>query len=103
MHKTKFFGARIEEEIYDLINKIAEEENLDKTSAIKILIKEGWKGLRLKKALNQYEKGLISVDKAADLAGFTVNEIMKIIASYGIKSEETIEEYRKGVQKLLRK
>lgn len=100
MHKSKFLGARLEKEVYDLVNKVAQEENLDKTSSIKILIQEGWKGLRLKKALNQYEKGLISVDKAAELSGITVNEMMKIIASHGIKSEETLEEYRKGVKLL---
>ncbi len=98
MHKTKFLGARLEKEIYDIINKAAQEENLDRTSTIKILIQEGWRGLRLKKALNQYEKGLISADKAAKISGISVSEMMTAIASQGIKSEETLEEYRKGVK-----
>ena len=98
MHKTKFLGARMEKEVYDIINKVAQEENLDKTSTIKILIQEGWKGLRLKKALNQYEKGLISVDNAAKLCGVTISEMMALTASHGIKSEETLEEYRKGIK-----
>lgn len=100
MHKTKFLGARMEKEVYDIIDIVAEEENLDKTSTLKILIKEGWRGLRLKKAIAQYENGLISVDKASELCGVTVNEMMQIISSHGIKSEETLEEYRKGVQLL---
>ena len=66
MHKTKFLGARMENE----------------------------------KALNQYERGLISVDKAAKLVGITVSEMMKAIALHGIKSEETLEEYRRGVKLL---
>lgn len=98
MHKTKFLGARLEKEVYDIVNKVAQEEKLDRTSTIKILIQEGWQGLRLKKALNQYEKGLISVDKAAKIAGITISEMMKVIASHGIKSDETLEEYRKGVR-----
>ena len=65
---------------------------------VKILIHEGWKGLRLKKALNQYEKGMISADKAAKLCSLTVHEMMKEIALHDIKSEETIEEYKKGVK-----
>ena len=101
MRKTKFLGARLEKDVYDIINKVAQEENLDKTSTVKILIYEGWRGLRLKKALDQYEKGLVSVDKSAELLGITVNEMMKIIASHGIKSEETLEEYRKGVKILV--
>ena len=100
MYKTKFLGVRMEKEVYDIIDKVTQEENLDKTSAIKILIREGWKELRLKKALNKYEQGLISVDKSAKLAGLTINEMMKEIASHGIKSEETLEEYRNGLRVL---
>ena len=102
MYKTKFLGARIEKEVYDMIDEVAKEENLDKTSTLKILVKEGWKGLKLKKVLNQYEKGLISVDKAAKIAGITINEMMKEISLHGIKSEETIEEYKKGVKILIK-
>lgn len=98
MYKTRFLGVRMEKEVYEIIDKVTQEEKLDKTSAIKILIQEGWKCLRLKKALNKYEQGLLSVDKAAKLAGLTVNEMLKEIASHGIKSEETLEEYRKGVE-----
>ena len=90
----------MEKNIYNIIDKVTQEENLDKTSAIKVLIKEGWKELRLKKALNKYEQGLISADKAAKIAGLTINEMMKEIAYHGIKSEETLEEYRKGVKLL---
>ncbi|MEK6828175.1 MAG: UPF0175 family protein [Nanoarchaeota archaeon] len=100
MHKTKFLGVRMEKNIYNIIDKVTQEENLDKTSAIKVLIKEGWKELRLKKALNKYGQGLISADKAAKIAGLTINEMMKEIAYHGIKSEETLEEYRKGVKLL---
>ena len=38
------------------------------------------------------------MDKAAKTAGLTINEMMKEISSHGIKSDETIEEYRKGVK-----
>ena len=98
MYKTKFLGVRMEKEVYEIIDKFTQEESLDKTSAIKILIQEGWKELRLKKALNKYEQGVLSVDKAAKIAGLTISEMMKEIASHGIKSEQTLEEYRKGVR-----
>lgn len=101
MNKTRFLGARMEEEIYEIVDKVSKEEKIDKTSAIKILVQEGWKELRLKKALNYYRDGLISVDKAAKISGITINEMMKEIASSGIKSEETIEEYKKGISILI--
>jgi len=48
----------------------------------------------------EYRGGKISVDKAARHCGITVNEMMQAIAFHGIRSEETIEEYRKGVSLL---
>lgn len=59
------------------------------------------KGIRLDKALQLYQEGRISVDKAAKIAGLTVSEMMDEISAYGIKSDETIEEYREGVKILL--
>ena len=98
MYKTKFLGVRMEKEVYEIIDKFTQEESRDKTSAIKILIQESWKELGLKKALSKYEQGVLSVDKAAKIAGLTISEMMKEIASHSIKSEQTLEEYRKGVR-----
>ena len=102
MTKTKFVGLRMEENIYEMVDDIATHENLDKSSALKILIKEGWKGMKLKKALDLYAQGLVSVDKAAKMAKLTISEMMNQIAKNGIKSEETLEEYREGVHLLMR-
>lgn len=101
MAKTKFLGARIESELYDIVNKVAKEENIDKTQAIKILVLVGWKELKLEKALEKYRKGIISMDKAAELAGLTVNEMMQEVAARGIRSDQTIDEFRKGLKDLL--
>jgi len=101
MTERKFLGARIEPEVYDIVNKIVEEEHVNKTKAIKILIFAGWKELRLEKALDNYRKGVISIDKAAEIAGLTANEMMQEAASHGIKSEETLEEFRDGLRLLM--
>ena len=103
MAKTKFVGLRMEENIYEMVDDIATDENLDKSSALKILIKEGWKGMKLKKALDLYAQSLVSVDKAAKMAKLTISEMMNAIANNGIKSEETLEEYRDGVRMLIKK
>lgn len=67
-----------------------------------VLKKEtGWRELRLEKALELYRNGKASVDKTAKIAGLTVSEMMEEIAASGIKSEETIEEYKQGIKTLL--
>lgn len=49
---------RIEPQVYEMVDKIADEEKVDKTKALKILVTTGWKEIRLEKALEQYRKGL---------------------------------------------
>lgn len=99
--QKKFLGARIEPELIEIVDRVSEENKVDRTSAIKILVTAGWKELRLKKALELYRIGKASVDKAAKIAGLTVSEMMEELAVRGIKSEETIEEYRQGIKILL--
>lgn len=101
--QKKFLGARIEPEIMDIVNKVSEERKIDKTGAIKILVAAGWKELCLEKALELYREGKISVDKAARIAKLSISEMMDKIAANGIKSNETIEEYRNGIKVLLNK
>lgn len=99
--QKKFFGARMEPEILKIVDKVSEEKKIDRTSAIKILVRAGWKELSLEKALELYRNGKISIDKAAKIAGVTVSEMMDEISARGIKSDETIEEYREGMKILL--
>lgn len=98
--QKKFLGARIEPEILQIIDGISKERNIDRTTALKVLVTVGWKGIRLEKAINLYKERKISVDKAASIAGLTVSEMMDILASRNIKSDETIEEYRQGLKLL---
>jgi predicted HTH domain antitoxin len=55
----------------------------------------------LENALQLYKEGKISVDKAAKIADLRVSEMMDAIVLHGIKSEETIKEYREGVKALI--
>lgn len=99
--QKKFLGARIEPEIMDIVEKVSEERNVDKTGAIKILVTAGWRELRLERAIQLYREGKVSVDKAAKIAGLTVSELMNEIVAHGIKSDETVEECREGTRILL--
>lgn len=104
MYKQKgFLGLRVEPEIMEIINSVSEEKKVDKTMAIKLLINVGWKEFKLEKAIQLYKEGKASVDKTAKIAGLTVSEMMDQIASHGIKSDETIEEYRRGLKMLIEK
>jgi predicted HTH domain antitoxin len=103
MSETKFFGARIDVGDFEIINKVSEEENIDKTSAVRLLIKKGWKEYKIEKALHDYREGKISIDKAADMAGLIVHDMMSEAIAKNIRADESMIEMKKGVRFLLGK
>jgi len=100
MSEVAFFGARLEKEIVNMIEKTAQEERVDKTKAMKELIILGRKEFLLKKFLELYREGMCSLDKAAKEVGITMVEMMHEAAKAGIRSEQTYEEYRRGLELL---
>jgi len=102
MTEARFFGARIGQEEFGIIEKVANEENVDRTAAIKILIGKGWKEFRLEKAIQEYRDGKVSIDRAAKIAGLTVHEMMDEALIKGIKVDESISELRRGVELILK-
>ena len=53
------------------------------------------------KYIGWYRDGKCSLDKVAENVGITVAEAMREVTKAGIRSEETVEEYRQGVQLLM--
>jgi len=100
MSKISFLGARLEKDIVKMVEKTAEEEHIDKTRALKELLILGRKQFLIQKYLEIYRTGKCSIDKAAEEVGITVTEMMQEAVKAGIKSTETIEEYRRGLQLL---
>ena len=101
MANKKFLGVRFEPQVYELVDRIADEEKVDKTKALKLLVFAGWKEIRLERALESYRKGTISLDKAAEMAGLTLSEMMQHASANGIKSDETVQEFREGLRILM--
>ena len=53
MSNKKFLGLRVEPQVYKIVNKVATEENVDKTKAVKLLVIAGWKERRLEIAFER--------------------------------------------------
>ena len=100
MSEAGFFGARMERDILRMIEDTAKEERVDKTKALKELIILGRKQYLLRGHLETYRKGLCSIDKAAERVGVTVAEMMEEAAKAGIKSTQSIDQYKEGLRLL---
>jgi|SRR3989338_8817752 len=102
MSSTEFIGARLDKETMKMIDQTAKEEKVDKTRALKELIRIGRKKYLLEKNLEKYRTGLCSLDKAAKESGIALVEMMQEAVKSGITSDQTIEEYRKGLNILMK-
>lgn len=100
MSEAQFLGARLDDDTIKMVEDTAEEEDVDKTKALKELIVLGRKQFLINKYLELYRFGKCSLDKAAKSVGITVNEMMLESAKAGIHSTETLEEYREGLRLL---
>ncbi len=102
MSEAQFLGARLDEATIKMVEDTAEEEDVDKTKALKELIILGRKQFLINKYLECYRSGKCSLDKAARKIGITIHEMMREVAKSGIHSTETLDEYRQGVKLLLK-
>jgi len=100
MAEVEFLGARLEKDIIMMVEETAKDEHVDKTKALKDLIILGRKQFLIKRYLDMYKHEQCSIDKAAQACRITVNEMMKEAMKEGIKSSETMEEYKKGLELL---
>ena len=100
MTKSGFLGVRIEKHLLEMVEETASEEHTDKTNALKQLIELGRKEFLLKKYLELYGAGRCSIDKAAQAVGITIAEMMKEASNHGITSDETLTEYKEGLEHL---
>ena len=75
--KTELISARLEKEDTKILEEITKEENTDRTSALKKILKLGSRQYNLEKSIKQYQEGKISIGMAAEKANITLWEMME--------------------------
>jgi len=95
--------ARLKTGLLREIQEIAEEESIDRSSAIQRLLQIGLKEYRMEKALNLYRNGKVTLWKAAELAGVSLREMMEAIKARDIPYQYDLEALEEYVTELLAK
>jgi len=88
--------TRLRKELVKEIEAIARDEALDRSSAVQKLVEIGLREYRLKKALNLYRAGKVTVWKAAELAGVSLRAMIDLLKAHDISYEydmDSLEEY----------
>ncbi|MHA1378546.1 MAG: UPF0175 family protein [Candidatus Helarchaeota archaeon] len=90
-------SARIEKEILEEIDKIVQKMDIDRSIAIRNLLKIGLNDYKIKEALDLLRQKKISVWKAAELADLTYRGILDKLKEqnipFPISKEELLREF----------
>ncbi|RLI86164.1 MAG: hypothetical protein DRO98_05765 [Archaeoglobales archaeon] len=70
-------SVRLPREIVEEIEKLSRDEGVDRGTLIRKLIAESLKEYKIKKALELYREGKVSLWKAAEIAGITYTEALE--------------------------
>ncbi len=75
MSELVSLGVRLEKKMVEELNRIADEEHVDRTTVIRNLIADAIENYKRDMVMRKYEQGKISISKAAEDTGLTVGEI----------------------------
>ncbi len=103
MREAQAIGIRLNKEFLDRIEALSQEEQLDRSTAMRILLEEGYRNHIKKKAAELYKAGKITFSKATEKAGLTLWEMEQYLVSQGFKSQYSIEDLKQEVRLLTRK
>ncbi len=96
--KMKTTSVRLPEEIIEEIERISKEEGVDKGTLLRKLVTESLKEYKIKKALELYREGKISLWKAAEIAGITYREALEELRMRNIPFRYDVEDLRADVE-----
>lgn len=77
-------SARVPDELEAELDAYLEDENLDRSTAVRKLLSEGLQEWRRERALDQLAAGTITFSKAAELAGMSVWDFARLAKDHDV-------------------
>lgn len=87
MSELVSLGVRLDKKVVEELNRIADEEHEDRTTVIRKFIAEAMGSYKKDRVLRKYEQGKISISRAAEETGLTVEEIEDYMVKKGYRSK----------------
>lgn len=81
----KHVTARVSEDLYEKIERIQEEEQTDRSTAIKRLLERGVGDWQIETAVRRYREGTVSIGRAAKIADVSIWRFLDILDERGIE------------------
>lgn len=93
-------SARLPKETVDLIEKIANEEKVDKSTVLDRALDHYIREWKLQKALESYREGDTTLPRAAEIAGLTIWEMIDTLSKRKIQPQYDIEDLEEDLKAL---
>lgn len=81
----KHVTARVSEDLYEKIEHIQEEEQTDRSTAIKRLLERGVGDWQIETAVRRYREGSVSIGRAAEIADVSIWRFLDILEERGVE------------------
>ena len=75
-----------------LLERLGKKEKKDRSTTLRDLVTKG----RLYVAIEKYSTSEASLEKAAEIAGITVSQMMQLLERFGIETKLTLTDYFAG-------
>ena len=102
MQKSEFVGVRLGPEEIKTIEERAKESSVDKSTALRQLLKMGIRQFNLERGIELYAHGKVSIGKAAEIAQVSIWEMMDLLMERKIPAGPDKEDFRKGMENLMK-
>ncbi|TFG25642.1 MAG: ribbon-helix-helix protein, CopG family [Promethearchaeota archaeon] len=104
---TDVISTRLDEKEIEELNKICEEERIDRSALIRKFLLNQMKEYRMKGAGEKYRKGIVSIAEAATLAEVSIYEMMEYISREKLQSpsltKKEMEDELRNSEEILKK
>ena len=98
MGMSETISTRVPEEIRKEVEEFMKEENLDKSAAVRKLLKTGLGEWRKRRALTLLEKEEVSFNKAAEIAGMNLWDFADLLKKSGRNWITSMEKIRSDIE-----
>lgn len=96
----KTVTTRVNEELSDRIDEIAEKEGLDRSTVVRKFLADGTKNWLIEKSLEEYEAGKVTLWQAADRCGLSIWEIIQEAREREVHIPYTVDELEEDLRAL---
>ncbi len=93
-------SARLPREMVKLIEEIAREEKIDKSTVVERALEHYIREWRLNKAVESYRDGLITLSRAAEIAGVSIWEMIDVLVQKKVTLQYSVEDLEEDLRAL---